>query len=231
MRGAPVFLRRKSGANCYFHKTSPRPFSLRGQRPQASLAAREQRQRKRWTPRPEPPGAGASGGGQRRTVGRGLGPRPWRHRVTSQRRFPGRASVARRPHRSPSLPWRSSRPWRSSPHSLPGQSQAKARGAAVSGRESPGKRRGPGGSRPSAGGPCASDPPTVAPPPGAPELADGRHGSRARAEGCGAAGSRTPAPAAEVTAAQGNGLGAPEWVAGAGWRSRGWGEVGGAGKA
>lgn len=46
-------------------------------------------------------------------------------------------------------------------------------------------------------------------PPGGPELTDGRHRSRARAKGCGAAGSWTPAPAAEVTAPRGNGLGRP----------------------
>lgn len=46
-------------------------------------------------------------------------------------------------------------------------------------------------------------------PPGGPELTDGRHSSRARAEGCGAARSRTPAPAAEVTAPGDNGLGRP----------------------
>lgn len=102
----------------------------------------------------------------------------------------------------------------SSPTSLPRQSRAEARGAAVSARESPGRHRGPGGGCPSSGGRCPSGPPTAAPPPGGPELADGRLGSRARAEGCGAAWSRTPAPAAEVTAPLGKRVG--------GARSSGW---------
>lgn len=81
----------------------------------------------------------------------------------------------------------------------PGQSRAEARGAAVSGSESQGKRRDAEGSSPGASGRCLPDPPQPPPlPHGGPELADGRHRSRARAEGCGAARSRTPAPAAEI---------------------------------
>lgn len=82
-----------------------------------------------------------------------------RQRVVAQRRFPGRAAVARRPLRSPS------RPGACLAVPVRGQSRAKARGAAVSGREFLGKRRVPGGSRPSAGGHCLLDPSTAAPPP------------------------------------------------------------------
>lgn len=165
-------------------------------------------------PRGEPPGRGAC------AVGRGLGPRPRASRVLAQRRVPGRARLLGDHTAAPPACLSSPLPPR------PGQSRAKARGAAVSARESPGRHRGPGGGCPNAGGRRPSGPPTAAPPPGGPELADGRLGSRARAEGCGAAWSRTPAPAAEVTAPLGNGLGAPDRAAGAGWRGRG-----GAGKA
>lgn len=47
-------------------------------------------------------------------------------------------------------------------------------------------------------------------PPGGPELTDGRHSSRVRAERCGAARRRTAAPAAEVTAPGDNALGLPK---------------------
>lgn len=89
----------------------------------------------------------------------------------------------------------------------------------------PGEVLRPRGSRPAQGGRCAPVPPTAAPLPGGPELADGRHGSRAREEGCGTVRSRTPASAAEVTAPRANGLGAPGQAAGAGWRGRGAGKA------
>lgn len=71
-----------------------------------------------------------------RRGGKASGPAPVRHRVAAQRRFPGRGAVARRPH-APLPPRRASRP------SRPRQWRAKARRAAVSGRESLGKCCGP----------------------------------------------------------------------------------------
>lgn len=160
------------------------------------------------------PGRGSSPRPSGACATEGLRPRPCASCVVAQRRFPGRASVARRPHHSPARLCCSSFPSR--PRRV---ASGGARICSVYTRVSAEASQ-PGRQLPqrSPSERCPPEAPTAAPPPGGPEIGDGRHCSRARAEGCGAARSRTAAPAAEVTAPRGNGLGAHGWAAGAGRR-------------
>lgn len=184
------------GIRCHFHNTrSSLSPDAQPRTPQPPLLASETQSLGRRLPAshlPEPARWTASD------------PAPVRHRVVAQRRFPGRASVARRPRHSPARPCCSSLPC------LPRRVASEgARSCSVYtrvSREAPRPARQPPQRRWTLPAGTSNRRPI---PPGGPEIGDGRHCSRSRAEGCGAARSRTPAPAAEVTAPRVTGWGRP----------------------